>query len=141
MKPHVYTHTHIYIYIYDTTEALDVLEDLIDATNYERVVRYLLGCVPHVAAPENVNILNTCVNIYLKQKRHPDALRLALQLHDMKVVKRVFSDCEEPIVQKQLALILSSVLAYIDLEVILLLLLELSSRPSCIVYTCTCLCI
>jgi len=62
--------------------------------------------VPYVPEPENTTLLTTALEIFRKFERYPQALRLALQLNDSKLIQEIFMDCKDPIMQKQLAFML-----------------------------------
>ncbi|KAI1301580.1 26S proteasome non-ATPase regulatory subunit 2 [Halotydeus destructor] len=85
-------------------DGLDLLGDYVDNDDTcQRVCLYLTSCVPYVPDPENTNLLKTASQIFLKFKRHPEALRLALQLQDLDQIKNVISNCSDVNVQKQMA--------------------------------------
>ena len=66
----------------------------------------MTSCVPYVPDPENTTLLKTALEIFRKFDKYPQALRLALQLNDPKLILEIFQDCKEPIMQKQLAFML-----------------------------------
>lgn len=85
-------------------ERLDLIQTYIDTDDVAaRVCLYMSSCVPYVPDPENTNLLKTCLNIFLKFKKYPDALRLAMQLGDISQIKAIMHGCEDQTVQKQLA--------------------------------------
>ncbi|RWS26321.1 26S proteasome non-ATPase regulatory subunit 2-like protein, partial [Leptotrombidium deliense] len=88
-------------------ERLDLLMDYIDNEDVcLRVCLYLTSCVPFVPDPENTNLLETALAIFLKFNKYPEALRLAMQLGNLEKVESVFKSCEDPAQQKQLAFML-----------------------------------
>lgn len=84
-------------------ERLDLLEDYVDESSYERVCLYLQGCVPYVADPENVTLLRTALNLSRRFNQHTQAMRLALMLNDMTLIRQIFTECKDSAIQKQLA--------------------------------------
>lgn len=84
-------------------EKLDMLLDHVDSTTFARVCLYLSSCVPYTAEPENTTLLITAIKIFRKFDRLPDALRLAMQLNDMELIKDIFFSCDDKNLQKQLA--------------------------------------
>lgn len=84
-------------------ERLDLLEDYVDESSYERVCLYLQGCVPYVADPENVTLLRTALNLSRKFNQYTQAMRLALMLNDMTLIRQIFTECKDSAIQKQLA--------------------------------------
>lgn len=87
-------------------ERLDLLQRYVDQEAYPRVCLYLTSCVPYVPEPENTNLLKTAMEIFLKYERFPEALRLAMQLNDLDVVQKIFIQCKDADVQKQMAFML-----------------------------------
>lgn len=87
-------------------ERLDLLEDYVDESSYERVCLYLQGCVPYVADPENVTLLRTALNLSRKFNQYTQAMRLALMLNDMTLIRQIFVECKDSAIQKQLAYML-----------------------------------
>jgi 26S proteasome regulatory subunit N1 len=63
--------------------------------------------VPYVPEPENTTLLNTALDIFRKFEKYPQALRLALQLNQPKLISQIFLECPDPILQKQLAFMLA----------------------------------
>lgn len=85
-------------------ERLDLIQGYIDTEDVaQRVSLYMTSCVPYVPDPENTNLLKTSLNIFLKFKRYPDALRIAMQLGDIEQIKSIMHGCEDQTIQKQLA--------------------------------------
>ncbi|RWS15345.1 26S proteasome non-ATPase regulatory subunit 2-like protein, partial [Dinothrombium tinctorium] len=88
-------------------ERLDLLEQYIDNEDVcLRVCLYLTSCVPFVPDPENTNLLKTALKIFLKFEKYPEALRLAMQLGDVKEIEEVVKQCTDPSMQKQLSFML-----------------------------------
>lgn len=87
-------------------ERLDLLEQYVDKNSFGRVCLYLTSCVPYVPDPENTNLLKTALSIFRKFEQYPHAIRLALQLNDHPLVREIFLECKDSILQKQLAFML-----------------------------------
>jgi 26S proteasome regulatory subunit N1 len=86
-----------------------VEKPVVDERNYERVCLYLLRSADFVADPDDLSTLfNTAYTIYNAQKKHTDALRVALKMGDEDKVAEMFSDelAVEELTKKQMALIL-----------------------------------
>ncbi|XP_019864481.1 PREDICTED: 26S proteasome non-ATPase regulatory subunit 2-like [Amphimedon queenslandica] len=83
---------------------------------YERVCLYLTSCVKYVPEPEDSTILKTSLQIYQKFHQYPHALRLALILNDSDEIRRIFLECPDKLVQKQLAFMLGRQQVYLYLE-------------------------
>ncbi|KAK4336768.1 hypothetical protein RND71_043855 [Anisodus tanguticus] len=85
-------------------ERLDLIPGYIDNEDVaQRVCLYMTSCVPYVPDPENTNLPKTALSIFLKYKKYPDALRLAMQLGDIEQIKSIVHCCEDQATQKQLA--------------------------------------
>ncbi|XP_078046761.1 regulatory particle non-ATPase 1 [Augochlora pura] len=87
-------------------ERLDLLEQYVDESAYQRVCLYLTSCVPYVADPENSTLLYAAAKLYRKFGLYPQALRLAMQLNDLPLIEDIFIKCTDLSVQKQLAFML-----------------------------------
>lgn len=87
-------------------ERLDLLEEYVDRSAYDRVCLYLQGCVPYVPDPENVNLLKTALKLSQKFEQHTQAMRLAMMLNDMSLIEEIITTCKDKAVQKQLAFML-----------------------------------
>lgn len=97
-------------------DRLDLLEQYVDKTAFNRVCLYLTSCVPYVPEPENTNLLNTSLKLFRKFDQFPHALRIALQMNDPEKVKEIFLSCQDPIMQKQLAFMLGRHQHYLELD-------------------------
>jgi len=97
-------------------ERLDLLEKYVDKQAYNRVCLYLTSCVPYVPEPENTNLLQTALKLFRKFNEYPQALRLALQINDPKLVMEIFVGCPDPVMQKQLAFMLGSHHHFLELD-------------------------
>ena len=97
-------------------EQLDLLQQYVDDTAYNRVCLYLVSCVPFVPDPENTNLLKTAFQIFRKFGQFPQAMRLALQLNDKEMVEDLFNSCTDGIIQKQLAYMLGRQQFYLELK-------------------------
>jgi len=97
-------------------EQLDILSsgEYVDKDAYERVCLYLTSCVPYVGEPENINLLKTALKIYRKFDQYPQAMRLALQLHDFELITDLFKNCPDRHVRMQLAFMLGRQQVYIE---------------------------
>lgn len=88
-------------------EAIDKLPQFVDENTFERVCQYMVACVPLLPPPEDVSFLQTAYSIYLSESQLTEALSLAIRLGDESLVRSVFDATSDPVVQKQLAYILS----------------------------------
>ena len=54
---------------------------------------FVSSCVDYVPEPEDSNLLKTCLAIFRKFDKQPEALKLAIQLNDIDLVKEIFMSC------------------------------------------------
>lgn len=88
-------------------EAIDKLPQFVDENTFERVCQYMVACVPLLPPPEDVAFLQTAYSIYLSESQLTEALSLAIRLGDESLLRAVFDATTDPVMQKQLAYILS----------------------------------
>lgn len=77
-------------------EKLNLLEQYVDESAYQRVCLYLTSCVPYVADPENSTLLHVACKLYQKFEQYPQAIRLAMQLNDLSLIESIFTNCKDP---------------------------------------------
>lgn len=87
-------------------EQLDLIETFVDKDTYPRVCLYLTSCVPYVPEPDDTKLLRTAGKLYRHYDQYPLALRCAIQLNDMDLIRDLVNSCPSSIVRKQLAFIL-----------------------------------
>ena len=68
-------------------ERLDLLDDHVDKSAFQRVCLYLTSCVPYVPDPENTRLLEAALRIFRRFDQFPQAMRLALQLNREELIK------------------------------------------------------
>jgi|Transcript_83238 26S proteasome regulatory subunit N1 len=89
-------------------DRIGMITNLCDDTTFSRVCLYLLGLSSFAATHEDkVKYLQVSYDLYLSHKEFPNALRVALKLNDSTRVTEVFTKCEDRMVQKQMAYIIS----------------------------------
>lgn len=96
-------------------ERLDLLEQYVDESAYQRVCLYLTSCVPYVADPENSTLLHAAAKLYRKFGQYPQAVRLAMQLNDLSLIEDIFTNCTDLSIQKQLAFMLGRQQIFLEL--------------------------
>jgi 26S proteasome regulatory subunit N1 len=90
------------------TDRIENITTLTDEATCAKVCLYLQGLSAFAATQaDKVTYLKVCVDLYLKYKVYPQALRIAFKLNDTKVVAQVFAACEDRLVQKQMAFMIS----------------------------------
>mmetsp|Transcript_7059 Transcript_7059/g.21565 ORF Transcript_7059/g.21565 Transcript_7059/m.21565 type:complete len:879 (-) Transcript_7059:125-2761(-) len=81
---------------------------LCDEATFSRVCLYLQGLANFAATQaDKVMYLKVCCTLYLQYKMYPNALRVCLKLNNVKEVANVFNSCEDRLVQKQMAYMIS----------------------------------
>jgi len=88
-------------------ECVEVLADKVDDKTYPRVCQYMVSCVPLLVPPDDDVFLRTAAAIYSKHDRLPEALSLAIRLHDRKLIRKYFEAPTNPVMKKQLAFLLA----------------------------------
>merc|ERR1740138_415379 len=84
------------------------IEQLCEEATFGRVCLYLQGLSNFAATQaDKVVYLKVCCNLYVKFKEYPNALRIALKLNDTKLVADAFAACEDKMVKKQMAFLIS----------------------------------
>ncbi|CAB4037408.1 26S proteasome non-ATPase regulatory subunit 2 [Paramuricea clavata] len=101
-------------------DRLDYLLDVVESSTYQRVCIYLTSCVSYVPEPDDMKLLKTSLEIYRKFERHPEAMRIAIQLNDVELIKDVFLSCrgsaENKLMMKQLAFMLARQQIFLELD-------------------------
>ena len=97
-------------------ERLDLLEQYVDESAYQRVCLYLTSCVAYVADPENSTLLHATARLYRKCGQYPQAVRLAMQLNHLPLIEYTFTTCPDVSVQKQLAFMLGRQQIFLELS-------------------------
>lgn len=59
------------------------------------IIVYFNSCVQYVAEPENTVLLTVAISIFRKFNKLASAMRLAMQLNDLKVIKDIFFSCND----------------------------------------------
>ncbi|KAL1406243.1 proteasome regulatory particle base subunit [Vanrija albida] len=88
-------------------EYINVIADKVDDKTYNRVCQYMVSCVPLLVPPDDEQFLRTAAAIYAKHDRLPEALALAIRLHDRKLIRKYFEAPTNAVMKKQLAFILA----------------------------------
>ncbi|XP_055338382.1 26S proteasome non-ATPase regulatory subunit 2-like [Paramacrobiotus metropolitanus] len=97
-------------------EQLKLLETFVDTHSYNKVCLYLVSCVPYVADPEDTQLLKTAIKLYHKFNQYTEAIRLAIRLNDMTLIKELFLLCPDRATKKQIAFILAHSQVYLELD-------------------------
>ena len=101
-------------------DKLDYLLNVVELTTFPRVCIYLTSCVNYVPDPDDTKLLKTSLGIYRKFGRYPEAMKIAIQLNDIDLIKEVFLSCSESaenrLIMKQLAFMLARQQIFLELE-------------------------
>ncbi|KAF8551426.1 26S proteasome regulatory complex, non-ATPase subcomplex, Rpn1 subunit [Imleria badia] len=95
-------------------EMVDRIAGLIDVNTFGRVCTYMDRCVTLLPPPDDVAFLRAIHSIYLQFSKFPEALSVAVRLNDAELIRQDFNASGNPIMRRQLALLLSR--AQIPLE-------------------------
>lgn len=87
-------------------ERLDLLIDSVEEPGHERICLYLLSCSPLTPDPDNQILIRTAKDIYLKFSKRFEALRCAVMLNDLGMIRDIFLSTEDVLTQKQMAVLL-----------------------------------
>jgi len=94
-----------------------VIQQLCEEPSFQRVCLYLQGLANFAAThTDKVLYLKVACSLYMKYKEYPNALRMAFKLNDPKLVQEIFSTCEDRLVQKQMAYMISRRKFSLDFE-------------------------
>eukprot|EP00043_Microstomoeca_roanoka_P020805 m.254068 g.254068 ORF g.254068 m.254068 type:complete len:897 (+) comp17677_c0_seq1:221-2911(+) len=97
-------------------ERLDMLAPHVDDSSYDRVCLYLLSCVPYVPEPYDAILMKTCLAIFEKFEKWPQAMQVALKLNDHELIKEIFKKCTDRSTRRQLAFLLGRQQFFFDVE-------------------------
>jgi 26S proteasome regulatory subunit N1 len=96
-------------------EKLETIMDFVNQNNYKRICLYLMTSSNYAADSDEMKcILEIAFNIYVKFKESINALRVAMKLNNMVLIKQVFFNCDDRVIQKQLAFILAKQRVWIE---------------------------
>jgi len=87
-----------------------------DEGNYARTCMYLMSCALYLPEPEDSICLEVSHQIYMKVKKYPDAMRVALRMSSEEAINKTFSACEEKLEKRQLAYMLARHGVSVDIE-------------------------
>ena len=89
-------------------DEIDLLKEYTDASNYDRVCKYIIACAPLLPSMEAKQFLTAAYEILLKNEKYAEALHVAIRLDDKEKMLTLFQTVanDEPM-QIQLAYILS----------------------------------
>ena len=99
-------------------ESIDEIKNYINENNYKKICLYLLSISNYSAdTDEYRSTLELVYNIYFEKfHQYIDAMRVAIKIGNPIYIKQTFLKCEDPIIKKQLAFILSSEGIFLDEE-------------------------
>ncbi|CAL2040162.1 unnamed protein product [Caenorhabditis brenneri] len=97
-------------------ERLDLLNSYVQEVDHQRVCLYLLSCAPLTPDPDNVILIRTALQLYLKFGRYLEAVRCAIMVNDVPKVREIFSKAADPLLRKQMAILLGRHQIFLDYE-------------------------
>mmetsp|Transcript_17637 Transcript_17637/g.21373 ORF Transcript_17637/g.21373 Transcript_17637/m.21373 type:complete len:966 (-) Transcript_17637:1702-4599(-) len=95
----------------DRLDKLTSTTGLVDSNNYERVCLYLLRFAEFLFDFNDLeSVMGVAFKLYFSQEQYPDALRVAMRINDLSLVKKVMDAAQkkDPLQVKQLALMLGT---------------------------------
>eukprot|EP00232_Nephroselmis_pyriformis_P011581 CAMPEP_0182890528 /NCGR_PEP_ID=MMETSP0034_2-20130328/22707_1 /TAXON_ID=156128 /ORGANISM="Nephroselmis pyriformis, Strain CCMP717" /LENGTH=887 /DNA_ID=CAMNT_0025024083 /DNA_START=1 /DNA_END=2664 /DNA_ORIENTATION=- len=97
-------------------DRMDLLIQYMDKSNFNRTCLYLCSCSAYLAEPDDTMVLKTAFDIYTKVGKLPDAMRMALRMHDQALIEATFAAADDVTEKKQLAYLLGRQGVPLDLE-------------------------
>lgn len=94
-------------------EKLDKIVQYVDDNNFSRVCLYLLQCSYYLSEPDDSIAIKVTLDIYLKMKQWPDALRLAMKSNNLSQIKEIY-EAADSVTKKQLSFMLSQQRVFIE---------------------------
>jgi 26S proteasome regulatory subunit N1 len=99
-------------------EIMHKIADFVDENSYTRVCLYMVSMVNLLMYPDNELFLNTAMLIYCQYKDYTQAMVLAIRLNQPSLIKHVFSQVQDPALQKQLGFMVARQRILLDREVL-----------------------
>ncbi|KHN85699.1 26S proteasome non-ATPase regulatory subunit 2 [Toxocara canis] len=96
-------------------ERLDLLLDFVEEVDHARVCLYLLSCSPLTPDPDNQILIKTAKDVYLKFSKQFEALRCAVMLNDVSMIREIFLSTEDMLMKKQMAILLGRHQIFLEL--------------------------
>ena len=79
----------------------------VDEGNYGRICLYLIKTADYMSDPDDLaEVLETALELFRAQGQYYDALRVVLRMGDLDLIPELFSQCSDPIMKKQMCLLL-----------------------------------
>ncbi|KAI6202974.1 26S proteasome non-ATPase regulatory subunit 2 [Aphelenchoides besseyi] len=97
-------------------EKLNLLLEYVEDVDHARVCLYLLSCAPLTPDPDNQILIRTAKDLYLKFDKQFDALRCAVILNDIDLIRDIFGNCKDLLIKRQMAILLGRQQVFLDLE-------------------------
>ncbi|VDM54686.1 unnamed protein product [Angiostrongylus costaricensis] len=97
-------------------ERLDLLKEYMVDVDHQRVCPYLLSCAPLTPDPDNIILIRTAKDIYLKYQRYLEAVRCTIMLNEPSEIKKIFAITKDSLLQKQMAILLGRHQIFLDFE-------------------------
>jgi 26S proteasome regulatory subunit N1 len=96
-------------------DKIELVSNYTNDHNYERVCAYLLACAPYSADfEESQKAYLSAYTIYMKQKKHCQAIRVAMKMNDQTKYTEILTACKDPVERKQLGFLIGRQRAAID---------------------------
>jgi 26S proteasome regulatory subunit N1 len=95
-------------------ERLELLLEMLDGHDHQRICLYLTSCVPFEAVLDDQVVLGVVHKLYRRMGDFPQAMATALRINDLGLIQEDFAACEDAVVKKQLAFMLARQRVYIE---------------------------
>lgn len=98
-------------------DMINLLVNWANEHNYERVCSYLLACASYSADYEDSQkAYNTAYQIYMKEHKFCEAMRVALKMNDTSKYTEILKTCQDPVKRKQIGFLVGRQRAALDPE-------------------------
>lgn len=94
-------------------ERLDMIVEMLEGQDHQRVCLYLQSCVPFEAVVDDQVVLNVVHRIYRKVGDLPQAMAVALRINNRAMIQEDYESCIDPLVKKQLTFMLARQRVYL----------------------------
>lgn len=76
----------------------------------------ICSCAPLTPNPDNHTLIRCAKDLYLKFGKGFEALRCAIMLNDIELIRSIMLNCKDPLEQKQMAILLGRHQIFLELE-------------------------
>ncbi|KAI1703164.1 26S proteasome non-ATPase regulatory subunit 2 [Ditylenchus destructor] len=95
---------------------LPMLINYADKLDCSRVCFYLLSCASMMTAADSQALVHCATDLYLKARKPFEALRCAVVLKNVDMIRSIYNDCKDVSIQKQMAILLGRQQIFLELD-------------------------